>query len=95
LSAALPHPNSAFPGLDHLFGFATVDGVPLKVYGVQQLGTKAVCYIESTSGAEFQVHFRDERRNCTNGKSFLISLHADGESYVVSQVLHCVFPFPY
>jgi hypothetical protein len=54
---------------------------------VQQFGTKAVGYIESISGAEFTVHFRDERRKVTGGKSFAIYLSADGEQYVPSMIV--------
>jgi hypothetical protein len=74
-----PAAGSAFPGISDLWGFITVNEEPLEVHGIQRLGSKNVGYVEAVSGAEFKVHFRDERTKCTNGKSFEVSLWADGE----------------
>ncbi|GAA5871627.1 hypothetical protein JCM8547_007101 [Rhodosporidiobolus lusitaniae] len=53
----------AFPKVKDLYGYVTVDGEPLEVYGVEENDRKAVAYIEAKEGKQFEVLVVDLRKD--------------------------------
>ncbi|BGP14102.1 hypothetical protein JCM10213_002399 [Rhodosporidiobolus nylandii] len=86
--ATLPDPKHrlSFPGLDGLYGWVTVDGQPLEVYGVEEQEGKTVAYIEAQEGKQFQVCVHDARK----ASDFAYSMHlsVDGKTLRRTLVPH-------
>ncbi|GAA5913165.1 hypothetical protein JCM6882_005805 [Rhodosporidiobolus microsporus] len=51
----------SFPGVEGLYGWVTVDGQPLEVYGATGKDNKASGFIEAQDGKEFRVSVCDQR----------------------------------
>jgi hypothetical protein len=77
-----PSSRRAFPGLDGLYGYVTVEGHPLEVYGMKQEGNKTIAYVEAFDGKGFSVEFSDQRTRYQVPTSFNMSLAVDGAPYV-------------
>ncbi|GAA6026773.1 hypothetical protein JCM8097_005850 [Rhodosporidiobolus ruineniae] len=65
-----------FPSLPGVYGFVTVDGQPLEVYGVEEKARKTIAYVESKEGKQFEVWHYDGRRG--NPMDHVVRLFVDG-----------------
>ncbi|GAA5913202.1 hypothetical protein JCM6882_005817 [Rhodosporidiobolus microsporus] len=68
----------SFPGLEGLYGWVTVDGQPLEVYGTRIEGSRAIGYIEAQDDKEFKVHFHDEHSAEREDGEYATRLYVDG-----------------
>ncbi|GAA6036998.1 hypothetical protein JCM8097_005500 [Rhodosporidiobolus ruineniae] len=68
-----------FPGVPGLYGYVTVDGAPLEVYGVEHKDGKTVAYIEAQEGKEFEAGFVDRRLlSAIVEDGYVVDYYADG-----------------
>ncbi|GAA5871611.1 hypothetical protein JCM8547_007097 [Rhodosporidiobolus lusitaniae] len=63
----------AFPKIKDLYGYVTVDGEPLEVYGVEEKDSKVVTYIVAKEGKHFEVGFADLRSAATDNAVDIMS----------------------
>ncbi|GAA5971503.1 hypothetical protein JCM11641_000617 [Rhodosporidiobolus odoratus] len=74
----------SFPGLDGVYGWVSVDGEPLEVYGAEVLLDKAIAYIAVSSGQQFAVH-RANMRKGYPAHAHVVQVYVDG-SHVAGSV---------
>jgi hypothetical protein len=74
--------HRSFPGLDGLYGYVTVEGEPLEVYGVNEEGGKTVAYIEAKQGKRFEIAWVDQRSRQQVQHPFSMDSFVDGIKYV-------------
>jgi hypothetical protein len=73
----------AFPGLDDLYGYVTVEGEPLEVYGVKEEGGETVAYIEAKEGKRFEIAWVDQRSRQQVQHPFSMNSFVYGTKYVL------------
>ncbi|GAA5829666.1 hypothetical protein JCM11251_000242 [Rhodosporidiobolus azoricus] len=73
----LPHDKHrlAFPGIEGLYGYVSVDDEALEVHGVEVVDDKMIAYIEAKEGRQFEVRFNDQRRS---GEDYAVRFFVDG-----------------
>ncbi|GAA6026765.1 hypothetical protein JCM8097_005846 [Rhodosporidiobolus ruineniae] len=68
-----------FPGLSGVYGYVTVDGQPLEVYGVEKKDGKVVAYIEAKEGKRFKPTLADVRSRARASADYVVDVVLDGE----------------